>query len=147
MPVLPEDPRIWEAARVGLTMVRNQELQCGAIGEARRSLEEARASAVEAPRRARDFVRWDDCLRECFSDAGLCDVEELVKLVDRAELEAHGWSLIPGRYVGVAPEEGEDGFDVEKALRAISIDTEKPNNDAAAPAAAPIVRNFEELGT
>ena len=65
-------------------MVRNLELRCGTIGEARRSLEEARASAVEAPCRTRNFVRWDDWLRECFSDAGPCDVEELVKLVDRA---------------------------------------------------------------
>ena len=127
-------------------MVRNQELQCGAIGEARRSLEEARASAVEAPRRARDIVRWHDWLRERFSDARLCDVEELVKLVDRAELEAHGWSLTPGRYVGVAPEESEEGFEFVEALRVISIDTEKPNKDAAA-LAAPIARNFEELGT
>ena len=33
-----------------LTMVRGLELRRGAIGEARRLLEEARASAVEAPR-------------------------------------------------------------------------------------------------
>lgn len=113
-------------------MVRSQELECGAISDARRLLEEARASAVEAPRRARDFVRWDDWLRECFSDARLCGVEELVKLVDRAELEVHGWNLTPGRYVGVAPEEGEEGFDFVEVLRAISIDTEKPNKDATA---------------
>ena len=127
-------------------MVRNQELQRGAICQARWSLQEARASAVEAPRWARNFVRWDDWLRECFSDARLCDVEELVKLVDRAELEGQGWSVTPGRYVGVALDEGEEGFDFEEALRAISIDTEKPNKDAAA-LAAPIARNFEELGT
>ena len=127
-------------------MVRNQESQCGAIGEARRSFEEARASAVEAPRRAREFVRWDDWLRECFSNARLCDVEELVKLVDHAELKAHGWTLTPIRYVGVAPEEGEEGFDFEETFRAISIDTRKPNTDAAA-LVAPFARNFEELGT
>ena len=33
-----------------LTMVRSLELRCRAIGEARRLLEEVRASAVEAPR-------------------------------------------------------------------------------------------------
>ena len=31
---------------------------------------------------------------------------DLVKLVDRTEIEAHDWSLTPGRYVGVAPDEG-----------------------------------------
>ena len=69
-----------------------------------------------------------------------------MKLIDRAELEVHGWSLTPGRYVGVAPKKGEEGFDFEEALRATSIDTDKPNKDAAA-LAAPIARNFEELGT
>ena len=110
-------------------MVRNQELQCGAIGEARRSLEDARASAVEALRRARDFVHRADRVRERFPDARLCDVEGLVKLVNRAEIDAHDWSLTPGGYVGVAPEEDED-FDFEEALRAIHMDIEKPNEDA-----------------
>ena len=145
MPALPKDPRLWEAARAGLTMVRNREFQCGVIGEARRSLEEAQASAVEAPRRAREFVRWDDWLRECFSDARLCDVEELVKLVDRAELEARGWSLTPGRYVAVAPSEEDDEFNFEEALRSIHSDL-KGLNEEAAGLAARIIRNFEGLG-
>ena len=56
----------------------------------------------------------------------LRDVEGLVKLVDRAEIEAHDWSLTPGRYVGVAPEETDEDFDFEEALRAIHIDLEGP---------------------
>ena len=43
--------------------------------------------------------------------AELRDVEGLVKLVDRAEIEANDWSLTPGRYVGVAPEEEDEDFD------------------------------------
>ena len=125
-------------------MTRLMELQCGAIGEARRSLEDARPSAVESPRRARHFVRRADWLRERFPDARLCDVEGLVKLVDRAEIEAHDWSLTPGRYVGVAPGE-EDGFDFEEALRSIHIDLKGLNEEAMALAAR-IARNFEELG-
>ena len=50
-------------------MTRLMELQCGAIGEARRSLVAAPASPAEAPRRARNFVRRDDLLRECFLNA------------------------------------------------------------------------------
>ncbi len=47
----------------------------------------------------------------------LRDVEGLVKLVDRAELAANDWSLTPGRYVGVAPEEVDEEFDFEETLR------------------------------
>ena len=125
-------------------MVRNQELQCGAIGEAHRSLEDARASAVEAPGRARDFLRRADWMRERFPDARLCDVEELVKLFERGKVESHGWSLTPGRYVGVAPEEEEGDFDFEKASRAIHIGLKRLNEDSA-ELAARIARNFEKL--
>ena len=45
-----------------------------------------------------------------------------MKLVDRATIEAHDWSLTPGRYVGVAPEEEDEDFDFEETLRAIHID-------------------------
>ena len=138
-------PRPGEAAGAGLTMVRNQELQCGAIGEMRRSLEDARASAVEALRRARDFVHRADRVRERFPDARLCDVEGLVNLVDRAEFEAHDWSLTLGRYVGVAPGKEDEDFDFEEALRSIHIDL-KELNEEAAELAARIVRDSEELG-
>ena len=114
------------------------------IGEARQSLEDARASAVETPRRARNFIRRADWVRERFPEARLCDVEGLVKLVDRAEIEAYDWSLTPGRHVGVAPEEDED-FDFEEALRSIHIDL-KELNEEAAELAARIVRDSEELG-
>ena len=66
-------------------------------------------------------MRQADWLQERFPDAALRDVEGLVKLVDRTEIEAHDWSLTPGRYVGVAPEEEED-FDFEETLRSIHID-------------------------
>ena len=36
------------------------------------------------------------------------------KLVDHRELAANDWSLTPGRYVGVAPEEVDEGFDFEE---------------------------------
>ena len=88
-----------------------------------------------------------DWMRECFPDARLCDVEELVKLFERGEVESHGRGFAPGRYVGATtPEEGREGHDFEEALRAVSIDTEMPNKDPVA-LAAPIARNSEELGT
>lgn len=116
------------------------------VSRARKALEAARVDAVEALRLARYFVRQADWLQERFPEAKLRDVDGLVKLVDRATIEAHDWSLTPGHYVGVAPEEEEDeDFDFEEALRAIHIDL-KGLNEEVAELAARIARNFEELG-
>ena len=115
------------------------------ITRARKALEGARAGAVEALRKARYFVRQADWLQERFPDAELRDVEGLVKLVNRAEIEAHDWSLTPGRYVGVAPEEEDEDFDFEEALRSIHFDLQGLNEEATGLATR-IARNFEELG-
>ena len=68
-----------------------------------------------------------------------------MKLVERAEIEAHDWSLTPGRYVGVAPEEEDEDFDFAEAMRSIHMDLDELNEEAAGLAAR-IARNFEELG-
>ena len=68
-----------------------------------------------------------------------------MKLVGRAEIEAQDWSLTPGRYVGVAPEEEDEDFDFAEAMRSIHMDL-KELNDEAAKLAARINRNFEQLG-
>lgn len=115
------------------------------VTRARKALEAARAAAVEALRTARYFVKQADWLQERFPDAVLRDVEGLVKRVSRAEIAAHDHSLTPGRYVGVAPEEVDEDFDFEEALRSIHIDL-KGLNEEAAELAARIARNFEELG-
>ena len=115
------------------------------IGRARRALEDTRKDAVESLQRARYFVRQADWLQERFPDAELRNVEGLVKLADRGEIETHDWSLTPGRYVGVASEEVDEDFDFEEALRSIHIDL-KGLNEEAAEFAARITRNFEELG-
>ena len=84
-------------------------------------------------------------MQDRFPEAELRDVEGLVKLVDLSEIEAHDWSLTPGRYVGVAPEEEDENFDFEEALRSIHIDL-KGLNEEATELAARIAKNFEELG-
>jgi len=84
-------------------------------------------------------------LTERFPDGKLRDVGGLVKLVDKAELEANDWSLAPGRYVGVAPEEEDENFDFEEALREIYVELEELNAEAI-ELAAKIARNFRELG-
>ncbi len=115
------------------------------VTRARRTLEAARAGAVEALKAARYFVRQADWLQERFPDAVLRDVEGLVKQVSRTDIAAHDWSLTPGRYVGVAPEEVDEDFDFEEALRSIHIDLQGLNEEAA-ELAARIARNFQELG-
>jgi len=115
------------------------------ITRARKALEAARADAVETLRGPRYFVKQADWLQDRFPDAKLRDVQGLVKVVTREEVSAHDWSLTPGRYVGVAPEEVDEDFDFEEALRSLHIDL-KGLNEEAAELAARIAKNFEELG-
>ena len=117
----------------------------GDVSRARRALEYERRAAGDSLRRARYFVQQADWLQERFPGAQLRDVEGLVKLIERSDIKAHDWSLTPGRYVGVAPEEEDEDFDFEEALRAIHIDLAGLDEEAAALAAR-IARNFEELG-
>lgn len=72
-------------------------------------------------------------------------MEGLVKLVDRKEIETNDWTLTPGRYVGVAPEEVDEDFDFEETLREIHVELEDLNAEAVRLAKA-IKKNFEELG-
>ena len=67
-----------------------------------------------------------------------------MKLVSRAEIEEHDWSLTPGRYVGVPPEEEDEEFDFKETIREIHTELNELNADAV-QLAATIRRNFEEL--
>lgn len=115
------------------------------ITRARKAADQARQMAVEQLKLVRYFHRHARWLTERFPEAKLRDVEGLVKLVDRAEIKANDWSLTPGRYVGVAPEEVDEDFDFEEALRDIHVELEDLNAEAA-QLAATIKKNFEELG-
>ncbi len=117
----------------------------GEINRARKDADSAREQAVEQLKRVRDFRRQAHWLTERFPDAGLRDVEGLVKLVDRAEIEASDWSLTPGRYVGVAPEEEDENFDFEQTMRDVHNELEELNSEAN-ELAAKIRKNFRDLG-
>ena len=73
------------------------------------------------------------------------DVVGLVKLVDLKEPEENDWSLTPGRYVGIAPEEEDEDFDFEETIREIHLELDDLNAEAAILAAT-IKKDFEELG-
>ena len=117
-----------------------------AVTRARKAADEARREAVETLERAHYLWRQARWLTDRFPDAALRDVPGLVKLVDRAEIKANDWSLTPGRYVGVAPEEEDENFDFKAALREIHGELETLDAEAVTLAAR-IRRNFEEMGT
>jgi len=111
----------------------------------RKAADEARVMAAEQLKQVRYFWKQAYWLTERFPEAEFRDVEGLVKLVDRTEIEANDWSLTPGRYVGVAPEEEDEEFDFEEALREIHVELEDLNAEAV-QLAETIKKNFEELG-
>ena len=115
------------------------------ITRARKAVDDARRGAVEQLDRVRYFHRQARWLTERFPEGELRDVEGLVKLVDRAEIEANDWSLTPGRYVGVAPEEEDEDFDFKEALRETHLELEDLNAEAVV-LAEKVRKNFEKLG-
>ena len=141
--------------KVAVRLIETCEQECDArssdawngrdVARARKAADEARRRAVEQLGRVRYFWRQARWLTERFPAGELRDVEGLVKLVDRTEIEANDWSLTPGRYVGVAPAEEDEDFDFATAMR--EIHAELRNLDAeAAVLAARIQENFEKLG-
>ena len=115
------------------------------IARARKRADAIRNLAVEQLKQVRYFRRQACWLTDRFPEAELRDVEGLVKLVGIKEIEANDWSLTPGRYVGVAPEEVDEDFDFAETLREIHVELEELNAEAVKLAAI-IKRNFEELG-
>ena len=115
------------------------------ITNLKKQVEEARDKAVNQLKLARYFYHQAEWLVERFPEEKLCDVEGLVKLVDKAELKENDWSLTPGRYVGVAPEEEDPDFDFSETMR--TIHTELEGLDAQAfNLAKKISENFKKLG-
>lgn len=115
------------------------------VNKARKALDEARKTAVQQLKQVRYFHRHACWLQERFPEATLRDVEGLVKLVSTEEIAKNDWSLTPGRYVGVAPEEEDEDFDFEQSIRDIHVEIQDLNAEAV-ELAAKIARNFEELG-
>ncbi|MDB9423959.1 N-6 DNA methylase [Microcystis aeruginosa CS-564/01] len=111
----------------------------------RKEADTNRQNAIEQLKSVRSFYRHAHWLLERFPDAKLRDVEGLVKVVDREELQANDWSLTPGRYVGVSPEEEDEGFDFEETLREIHLELNDLNSEAIR-LADEIAKNFEGLG-
>ena len=72
------------------------------------------------------------------------DIPGLCKVAQRSEIEAKGWSLTPGAYVGVAPQEG-DGIDFKQRMAEIHAELlrlQEQSNELMET----ISRNMEEMG-
>ncbi|MDD4136293.1 MAG: N-6 DNA methylase, partial [Methanoregula sp.] len=68
-------------------------------------------------------------LREKFPEGMYQDVAGLCKVASLAEIEAQGWSLNPGRYVGVADRVDDDG-DFHENLEVLAEELERLNAEA-----------------
>lgn len=117
----------------------------GGAARVLKAADEARQRAAQQLRQVRYFWRQAGWLTERFPEAKLRDVEGLVKLASIDEIRANDWSLTPGRYVGVVPEEEDEEFDFEEALLEIHVELEDLNSEALRLTAM-IKKNFEELG-
>jgi type I restriction enzyme M protein len=115
------------------------------IANLKKQTEEARNTAVNQLKLSRYFHYQAEWLVERFPEEKLRDVEGLVKLVDKAELKENDWSLTPGRYVGVAPEEEDPDFDFGETMRTIHAELEGLNEQSS-DLAKKISKNFKKLG-
>jgi type I restriction enzyme M protein len=86
----------------------------------------ARLYRGEAPENLHDSAAL---LAEHFPDGAYADVPGLCKVATLAEIEAQGWSLNPGRYVGVAERE-EDDFDFQERFQELNEELEVLNAEA-----------------
>lgn len=68
-------------------------------------------------------------LKEKFPDGKYVDVAGLCRVAALSEIEAQGWSLNPGRYVGVAEREADD-FDFKERLEELNEGLETLNVEA-----------------
>jgi type I restriction enzyme M protein len=68
-------------------------------------------------------------MKENFPKGKYCDVAGLCKVATLKEIEAQGYSLNPGRYVGVKEQE-DDGIDFYEKLEELNEELEKFNGEA-----------------
>ena len=116
------------------------------VNRTRKATDKARERLVSQLERVHYQWRQAHWLTSRFPDAQLRDVAGLVKLVDRSEIADNDWSLTPGRYVGVAPVEEEDEFDIAGALRKIHKELEELNAESVVLATTNS-KNLQDLGT
>jgi len=86
----------------------------------------ARLYRGEKPENLHDSA---DLIAEHFPDGKYTDVAGLCKVAGLTDIEAQGWSLNPGRYVGVNART-EDDFDFKERLEELNEELEILNIEA-----------------
>ena len=122
----------------------NNKLNAREITNLKKQTEEARDIAINQLKKFRYFYHQAEWLVTRFPGEKLCDVEGLVKLADKEEIKENDWSLAPGRYVGVAPEEEDPDFDFSETMHTIHNELESLN-DQANELVKNIIDNFHKL--
>jgi type I restriction enzyme M protein len=79
--------------------------------------------------RAENLHDSAELMTQHFPDGKYADVPGLCKVATIADIEAQGWSLNPGRYVGVAAR-AEDDFDFKERLEELNEELEVLNAEA-----------------
>ncbi len=72
-----------------------------------------------------------ELMQQHFPEGRYADLPGLCKVATLAEIEAQGWSLNPGRYVGVAERQDDDG-DFREKFRVLNDELEQLNAQARA---------------
>lgn len=77
-----------------------------------------------------DEASSSELTKESYPNGKYADVMGLCKVATLNEIEGQGWSLNPGRYVGVAERESDD-FDFTERLEELNEELEALNSEAA----------------
>jgi len=123
----------------------NEAWDSRAIARKLKDLDAARGELVEQLKQTAYFHRQVHWLLSRFPEGRFTAVPGLCKAVSKTDIERADWSLTPGRFVGVAPQEVDEDFDFEGAIGEIRTELADLNNEAAA-LAEKIQQNLLELG-
>jgi type I restriction enzyme M protein len=116
-----------------------------AISRLEKHLDAARKAAIEQLKQTAYYERQAHWLLSRFPDGKFAAVSGLCRIVTKKDIEEADWSLTPGRFVGVAPQEVDEEFDFEQTLRDIHVELADLNQEATS-LAVKIQKNFEGLG-
>lgn len=121
-----------------------KEAAAAAPRKEKKSIEASYAQKTEELDKSIQVAREAVWLHEKFGDGTYVDIPGLCKVATRAEIEAKGYSLTPGAYVGVAPTE-DDGVDFHERMTEIHkelLSLQAESNRLMET----ISKNWEELG-
>ena len=121
-----------------------KEAAAAAPRKEKKSVEASYAQKTEELDKSIQVAREAVWLHEKFGDGTYVDIPGLCKVATQAEIEAKGYSLTPGAYVGVAPTE-DDGVDFHERMNEIHkelLSLQAESNRLMGT----ISKNWEELG-